>query len=180
MPSADFSASPLILTNDNPTVSFTSNAMNAATSVWNFGDGNFFQSNTSAFDYTYPFVEDQTYTVTLSIETAEGCTDQSQVQIQIKGGIIYYIPNTFTPDGDALNNIFLPVFTSGFDPMSYHLTISNRWGGAVFESYDYHVGWDGKIDIYDAPEGTYTYFIDFKTLNTDEIIRVTGHVLLMR
>jgi gliding motility-associated-like protein len=180
MPSADFSASPLILTNDNPTVSFTSNAMNAATSVWNFGDGNIFQSNTSAFDYTYPFVEDQTYTVTLSIETAEGCTDQSQVQIQIKGGIIYYIPNTFTPDGDALNNIFLPVFTSGFDPMSYHLTISNRWGGAVFESYDYHVGWDGKIDIYDAPEGTYTYFIDFKTLNTDEIIRVTGHVLLMR
>lgn len=180
MPSANFTASPLILTNDNPTVSFSSNALNALISVWNFGDGTSLQSNQSQIDYTYPFVEDQNYTVTLSVESAEGCTDQQQVQIQIKGGIIYYIPNTFTPDGDALNNIFMPIFTSGFDPQNYHLTVMNRWGNPVFESYDPGMGWDGKIDIYNAPEGVYTYFIDFKTLNSDEIIRVNGHVLLMR
>ena len=179
-PSANFEASPLILTNDNPTVSFTSFAQNAATNFWDFGDGSTSQSNEIAFDFTYPFVEDQTYTVTLNVESTEGCTDQSQVQIQIKGGIIYYIPNTFTPDGDALNNLFTPVFTSGFDPQSFHMTIFNRWGEPVFESYDPKGAWDGKIDIYEAPEGTYTYSIDFKTLNTDEIIRVTGHVLLMR
>lgn len=179
-PSANFLASPLILTNDNPTVSFTSAALNAATAVWDFGDGNTLESSQNQFDYTYPFVEDQTYTVTLSVQSAEGCTAQSQVQIQIKGGIIYYVPNTFTPDGDALNNIFTPVFTSGFDPQSYHLTIFNRWGEVIFESYDPKGGWDGKIDIYDAPDGTYTYAIDFKTVSTDEILRVTGHVLLMR
>jgi gliding motility-associated-like protein len=60
------------------------------------------------------------------------------------------------------------------------MTIFNRWGEPIFESYDPKGGWDGKIDIYEAPEGTYTYAIDFKTLNTDQIIRVTGHVLLMR
>ena len=60
------------------------------------------------------------------------------------------------------------------------MTIFNRWGEPVFESYDPNAGWDGKIDIYTAPEGTYTYIIDFKTLNTDEMIRVSGHVLLMR
>lgn len=179
-PSANFLASPLILTNDNPTVSFTSAALNAATAIWDFGDGTTLESSQNQFDYTYPFVEDQTYTVTLSVQSAEGCTAQSQVQIQIKGGIIYYIPNTFTPDGDALNNIFTPVFTSGFDPQSYHLTIFNRWGEVIFESYDPKGGWDGKIDIYDAPEGTYIYAIDFKTVNTDEILKVTGHVLLIR
>lgn len=179
-PSANFTASPLILTNDNPTVSFTSAALNAATAIWDFGDGTTIESSQNQFDYTYPFVEDQTYIVTLNVESAEGCTAQSQVQIQIKGGIIYYVPNTFTPDGDALNNIFTPVFTSGFDPQSYHLTIFNRWGEVIFESYDPKGGWDGKIDIYDAPEGTYTYAIDFKTVSTDEILRVTGHVLLMR
>jgi gliding motility-associated-like protein len=179
-PSANFEASPLILTNDNPTVSFTSYAQNAATSIWEFGDGTTSENGQNEFTYTYPFVEDQTYTVTLNVESAEGCTDQSQVQIQIKGGIIYYIPNTFTPDGDALNNLFTPVFTSGFDPDSFHMTIFNRWGEPVFESYDPKGGWDGKIDIYDAPEGTYTYSIDFNTLNTDQIMQVTGHVLLMR
>jgi len=179
-PSANFTASPLILTNDNPTVSFTSAALNAATAIWDFGDGTTLESNQNEFDYTYPFVEDQTYTVTLNVESPEGCTDQSQVQIQIKGGIIYYIPNTFTPDGDALNNLFTPVFTSGFDPQTFHMMVMNRWGEPVFESFDPKGGWDGKIDIYNAPEGTYTYTIDFKTMNSDEMKRVTGHVLLLR
>jgi gliding motility-associated-like protein len=179
-PSADFTASPTILTSDNPTVNFTSNAQNAAVSTWDFGDGTTAENGQNEFDYTYPFVEDQNYTVTLNVVSAEGCTAESQVQIQIKGGIIYYVPNTFTPDGDALNNLFTPVFTSGFDPQSFHMTIFNRWGEPVFESYDAKAGWDGKIDIYAAPEGTYTYVIDFKTLNTDQIMRVSGHVLLMR
>ena len=179
-PSANFTASPLILTNDNPTVSFTSAALNAATAIWDFGDGTTLESNQNEFDYTYPFVEDQTYTVTLNVESPEGCTDQSQVQIQIKGGIIYYIPNTFTPDGDALNNLFTPVFTSGFDPQTFHMMVINRWGEPVFESFDPKGGWDGKIDIYNAPEGTYTYIIDFKTMNSEEMKRVTGHVLLLR
>lgn len=179
-PSANFTASPLILTNDNPTVLFTSAALNAATAIWDFGDGTTLESNQNEFDYTYPFVEDQTYTVTLNVESPEGCTAQSQVQIQIKGGIIYYIPNTFTPDGDALNNLFTPVFTSGFDPQTFHMMVMNRWGEPVFESFDPKGGWDGKIDIYNAPEGTYTYIIDFKTMNSEEMKRVTGHVLLLR
>ena len=179
-PSADFTASPTILTSDNPTVNFTSNAQNAAISTWDFGDGTTTENSQNEFDYTYPFVEDQNYTVTLNVLSAEGCAAESQVQIQIKGGIIYYVPNTFTPDGDALNNLFTPVFTSGFDPQNFHMTIFNRWGEPVFESYDANAGWDGKIDIYAAPEGTYTYVIDFKTLNTDEMIRVSGHVSLLR
>jgi gliding motility-associated-like protein len=180
-PTADFTASPQMLTSDDPTVNFTSNAQNAALSSWDFGDGTTSANLQNEFDYTYPFVEDQNYTVTLNVVSAEGCTAESQVQIQIKGGIIYYVPNTFTPDGsDELNNLFTPVFTSGFDPQNFHMTIFNRWGEPVFESYDSQVGWDGKIDIYAAPEGTYTYVIDFKTLSTDEIIRISGHVLLMR
>ena len=179
-PSANFEASPLVLTNDNPTVSFTSYAQNAATSIWDFGDGTTTENSQNEFAYTYPFVEDQTYTVTLNVESTEGCTAQSQVQIQIKGGIIYYVPNTFTPDGDALNNLFTPVFTSGFAAQNFHMTIFNRWGEPIFESYDPNGGWDGKIDIYAAPEGTYTYVIDFKALNTDELIRISGHVLLLR
>ncbi len=179
-PSADFVANPMILTSDNPTVYFSSNAQNAASSIWDFGDGSTLVSSENEFDYTYPFVEDQNYTVTLTVESAEGCIDESSIQIQIKGGIIYYVPNTFTPDGDQLNNVFTPIFTSGFDPQNFHMTIFNRWGEAVFETYDSQKGWDGNIDVYNAPNGTYTYHIAFKTLSSDEILTVTGHVLLLR
>ena len=179
-PIAAFTADPLILTNDDPTVNFTNSSQNAALSFWDFGDGTTQEASQNDFSYTYPFVEDQNYTVILQIESPEGCTDQTQVQIQIKGGIIYYVPNTFTPDGDECNNVFKPIFTSGFDPKSYHLTIYNRWGGIAFESMDKESGWDGTMNYMPAPEGMYTFKIDFKSVNNDDIHSINGHVMLIR
>jgi len=179
-PIAAFTADPLVLTSDDPTVSFTNTSQNTALNFWDFGDGTTQESSENDFSYTYPFVEDQNYTVILSVESAEGCLDQTQVLIQIKGGIIYYVPNTFTPDGDECNNVFKPIFTSGFDPASYHLLIFNRWGGLVFESKDLAYGWDGTMNYMKAPEGIYTYKIEFKSLNNDDIHAVNGSVLLMR
>ena len=179
-PFANFTADPLILTNDDPTVSFTNTSQNAALNFWDFGDGTIQETGQTDFSYTYPFVEDQNYTVTLQIESMEGCTDQTQVQIQIKGGIIYYVPNTFTPDGDECNNVFKPIFTSGFDPESYHLTIFNRWGGIAFESFDKDKGWDGTMNYLPVHEGMYTFQITFKSISNDDIHTVNGHVLLIR
>ncbi|MFM8595780.1 MAG: T9SS type B sorting domain-containing protein, partial [Flavobacteriales bacterium] len=179
-PLAQFTADPIILTNDNPTVTISNTSQNAALSFWDFGDGTTQESAQNDFSYSYPFVEDQNYTVILSVESAEGCTDQTQVLIQIKGGIIYYVPNTFTPDGDACNNVFKPIFTSGFDPKSYHLFVFNRWGEIIFESFDKDMGWDGTVNFIPVSEGMYTYKIDFKSVNNDDIHTVNGHVLLMR
>jgi gliding motility-associated-like protein len=179
-PIASFTADPLVLTSDNPTVNFTNTSQFAAINHWDFGDGTLQESTENDFSYTYPFVEDQNYTVILSVESAEGCLDQTQVLVQIKGGIIYYVPNTFTPDGDECNNVFKPIFTSGFDPASYHLLIFNRWGGLVFESKDLAYGWDGTMNYMKAAEGIYTYKIEFKSMNNDDIFTVNGSVQLMR
>jgi gliding motility-associated-like protein len=179
-PTAAFSANPLVLTNDNPTVTFSNTSQNTAVSFWDFGDGTTQESAETDFTYTYPFVEDQNYNVILTVQSPEGCIDETQVLIQITGGIIYYVPNTFTPDGDACNNIFRPVFTSGYDPKSYHLFIYNRWGEVIFESLDPEIGWDGTMNYRKSPEGIYTYKIDFKSLNTDDMHTINGSVLLMR
>ena len=56
---------------------------------------------------------------------------------------LVYIPNTFTPDGDEKNNVWVPIFTSGFDPYDFHLTVYDRWGEIVFETKDIDFGWDG-------------------------------------
>jgi gliding motility-associated-like protein len=53
-----------------------------------------------------------------------------------------FIPNAFTPNG--INPVFLPI-VSHIKPETYHLTIINRWGQLVFESFDQNTGWDGTI-----------------------------------
>ncbi len=55
---------------------------------------------------------------------------------------IISVPNSFTPNGDLLNDIFIPVANCAV--VNYHLLIFNRWGVLVFETRDPLQGWDGK------------------------------------
>ena len=56
------------------------------------------------------------------------------------------IPNTFTPNYDGLNDIFIPVFTSyGFDQRSYLLEIFDRWGELIFKSDDKSINEYGLV-----------------------------------
>lgn len=51
-----------------------------------------------------------------------------------------YVPNTFTPNGDGLNDVFIPV---GKNIAAMQLLIFDRWGTLLFESNDPAMGWDG-------------------------------------
>jgi gliding motility-associated-like protein len=98
-------------------------------------------------------------------------------------GAVYYIPNTFTPDGDKYNQTFKPVFSTGISTEQYEMLIFNRWGEIMFESNNIYIGWDGSYGVegLDCPSGTYTYKIKL-TLNggLQEQVIVTGHVNLLR
>lgn len=63
-----------------------------------------------------------------------------------------YVPNTFTPNGDGLNDVFIPV---GKNIATMELLIFDRWGAVLFQSNDPTMGWDGtqqgqpvKNDVY--------------------------------
>ncbi len=94
--------------------------------------------------------------------------------------IIFYIPNTFTPDNDEFNQDFQPVFTSGFDPYDFNLKIYNRWGQVVFESNDATQGWDGTYGGELVQDGSYTWKIEFKSISNDERFIHTGHVNVLK
>lgn len=53
-----------------------------------------------------------------------------------------FIPNTFTPNGDGSNDLFIPV---GTNIASMHLQVFDRWGELLFESRDTQMGWDGTF-----------------------------------
>ena len=94
--------------------------------------------------------------------------------------LIFYVPNAFTPDGDEFNDTFFPVFTSGYDPYDYHLTILNRWGEVIFESYNAAKGWDGTYGGTLVQDGVYVWKIEFGDINNDEKYYHTGHVTVLK
>ena len=93
---------------------------------------------------------------------------------------LIYIPNTFTPDGDEYNNNFLPIFTNGFDPQDFHLTVYNRWGEIMFESYNSTVAWDGTYNNTLCQDGVYVWTIKYGDKETDKETLITGNVTLIK
>lgn len=112
-------------------------------------------------------------TDTILVEVLEDCTGED---------LVYWVPNTFTPDGDQHNQSFKPVFFSGYDPYEFVMYIFNRWGELVYETQNVKFGWDGSTGRSNkkAPDGVYTWKIIFKALNNDEKIMEMGHVTLIR
>jgi gliding motility-associated-like protein len=117
-----------------------------------------------------------------------GCVDTAISVITVYEELIFYVPNTFTPDQDEYNPTFKPVFTSGYDPQDYVLYIYDRWGELIFESRNAEVGWDGSYGTWDqssnqielCQDGTYTWKIEFKVTRWDERRVAIGHVNLIR
>ena len=182
-PLASFIPSNSILTEFNPVVNFNNTTTGASNYLWNFGDN----STTSTLEdpsHNYSGNEVGNYLITLIAYSPLGCADTAYATIQIQEELIFYVPNTFTPDDDNYNQTFQPVFTSGFDPYDYTLLIFNRWGEIVFESHDANVGWDGSYgsngEIEMVQDGTYTWKIEFKTNKNDERKMVVGHVNILK
>ncbi|HNV96548.1 MAG TPA: gliding motility-associated C-terminal domain-containing protein [Bacteroidales bacterium] len=75
-----------------------------------------------------------------------------------------FIPNTFSPNGDEINDIFKPS-TAFVDKEGYLFEVFDRWGNIIFKTNDPSLGWDGKSGGKFAPSGTYAYYLKYKTLD---------------
>jgi gliding motility-associated-like protein len=146
--------------------------------LWNFGDGSYSNQENPSHIYT----DAGNYTVNLLVTDELGCTDSTSYFIELDPGFAYYIPNSFTPDGDNWNQIFLPIFSAEIDPYNYQMLIYNRWGEIIFETLDPIIGWDGSfsLDGNSCQTGTYTYMITINVPVVNERKIIRGHVNLLR
>jgi gliding motility-associated-like protein len=118
-----------------------------------------------------------TYRVTVSNQG--GCTASDDITINsICNGDNYFIPNTFSPNGDGVNDVFLVVYNV------HSLRIFNRWGQLVFEKRNFMAndpaaGWDGKINGKPADMDVYVYIVDIICDNSN-IVPYKGNVALIR
>jgi len=132
-------------------------------------------------ELTYTYDSEGTYNIVVKKENGPCYVEQTlQVIVSECPDMIYYIPNSFTPDGDEHNNTFKWIFTSGFDPMGFNILIYNRWGELIFESNNHMSYWDGTYGDKICQSGTYTYKVRFKDAKTDKKYLLTGHVNLIK
>ncbi|HNW88912.1 MAG TPA: gliding motility-associated C-terminal domain-containing protein [Bacteroidales bacterium] len=89
---------------------------------------------------------------------------------------VVYIPNIFTPNNDAHNDVF---YVRGQQIESLHLMVYNRWGNKVFESYDIKQGWNGTQNSQKCGEGVFFYVADVGFTNGESTVK-KGTVTLVR
>lgn len=178
-PVASFGVSSNQLSTLETDVDFFNTSVGAVTYIWDFDDNTdlSYQEDPS---HTFPTSDGGSYNVQLTAYSPLGCVDSTWVTISVDVELLYFVPNAFTPDGDAYNQTFKPVFTAGYDPYDFNIKIFNRWGETVWESNDVEVGWDGTYGGERVEDGTYTWLIEFKTAYSDERKRISGHVTILR
>ncbi len=179
-PIAEFTFSPREIDILDTEVHFTNESINGVDFTWNFGDNSAYSTSSDPF-HTYPQLP-ATYTVLLEAVSANGlCKSYAEEQLIINDVIIYYMPNAFTPDGDTYNEIFAPVFRSGYDPYDFHFVIYNRWGEVVFESFNAGFGWNGTYgDQGLVEDGTYVWRLEFRESMTDKRHEAFGSITIIK
>jgi len=120
----------------------------------------YLSSNTALHPVATP-VEDITYT--LHVVSNIGCGTEATDDVFVRVYKKITIPNTFTPNGDGINDIW---YVEALDTYPESTTqVFNRYGMEVFKSKGYSKPWDGKYNGQPVPSGTYYYIIDLKNGN---------------
>jgi len=178
-PIASFVPSSNSFTELTQLLEFTNNSSGAESYSWDFGDG----ASSTEINPAYFFTDNLNgHVITLTAFSQFLCANVDSVQILFNNGLVYYIPNTFTPNGDEFNQTFKPIFSNSIDVYNYSFYIYNRWGHVIFETHDVEKGWDGLfgVDGIPVPQGTYTFKIIVKYTETDERKEFFGHVNVAR
>ena len=178
---AAFTVSPNTIGPENSSINFSNGSVGAEDFIWSYGDG------TSSVDFEgshqYDPNSQDGYVVSLVAISPSGCIDSTSMVIAYQEQLIYYVPNSFTPDADEHNQLFKPVFTSGFDPYNFEMTIFNRWGEMIWKTQDHQSGWDGsygKSDGLPVQAGMYTWVIKFKPKDNDKKVIISGSVNILK
>lgn len=76
------------------------------------------------------------------------------------------IPNIFTPNNDGINDNYS--FEISKKNSEIDFAIQNRWGETVYQSSDYQIHWDGKVNGVFCSEGTYFWILKYTDSKKDK------------
>ncbi|MBA3829629.1 MAG: PKD domain-containing protein [Taibaiella sp.] len=112
-----------------------------------------------------------------------GCTAQSDVTVTVKcDNSQLFIPNTFTPNGDGINDRFYPS-GKGIGTIK-RFSVYNRWGELLYQVDNMQInnpaqGWDGRFNGLQLKPDVFVYIVD-ATCESGEPLQVKGDVSIVR
>jgi len=161
---------------ESKTVTYFSTSTSDGTNTWTVNGLPYFSE-----ELTYTFSDEGTYNIVLKRENGPCYVEETfQVVISECPSVTYWVPNTFTPDGDEHNQLFGPIMTEGFDVDNFTFLIFNRWGEIIWESHDPNGKWDGSYGGNICQDGIYSWKIQFNVFGNDGRIDDNGHVVILR
>lgn len=181
-PNAAFTLQPIPATIYDTEITFNDfSTGDIASWLWEFGPGVLPGSSTVSDPVViYPEGIAANYPVTLYVTTDNGCVDSANATVSIVNDVLLYAPNIFTPDGDEFNETW-SVIISGIDIYDFHLTMFNRWGEIIWESYNPNGVWNGQYGAGGlVQDGTYIWVIEAKDTYTDKKYEFRGHVTVLK
>jgi gliding motility-associated-like protein len=112
------------------------------------------KSTTSSIDV------DTTGNYTVRVVATNGCDTNGSFYVKFVGDSGFTAPNTLTPNGDGINDLWRIVRIDKYQPCK--LAIYNRWGDQLYSVSDYKNDWDGKYKGKTLPEGSYYFVLEAK------------------
>ena len=176
---AEFDHIPVPANTDAPVITFYNQSEHAVAWIWDMaGLGTFMDENPQfRFSETYP----GTYEVCMTAIDNHGCMDTICHDVVIDDVLQTYAPNSFTPDGDGMNDTWWMVSNIP-DITAFEMRVFDRWGRPVFETIDPNETWDGthmnggevlKQDVY-------AFRCTFQIISTGGLREYLGHVSILK
>lgn len=131
-----------------------------------------------------PIANPQFNTVySVAVVDQNGCRNTAEVPVTVICNTLnFFIPNTFSPNKDGMNDVFYPR-GKGIERIA-SMRVFNRWGQIMFEKRNFgandpSMGWDGNFQGKPASSDTYVYVVELICENAT-IIPYKGNVTLIR
>lgn len=159
----------------NPEVTLTSNSSpDASIFEWFISDGQILNGNV----VNVQFADTGNFGIIHVVKNIHGCTDTTYHRFAVNPDLSYFIPNSFTPNDDGLNDTFFPK-AQYLNEINGTLYIYDRWGNLVFSSNNPDLPWTGEINGSLAQPGVYLWKFMY-TNDKAEKIEDYGQISLFR
>lgn len=127
---------------------------------------------------TFILYPQQSATYNLKARFAKDCYFEKRIHLIVNDcPETIYFPNSFSPNGDGLNDYFKPVL--GKYLLFYRLSIFNRYGQRIFTSSDPNAGWSGSFKSSPLDSGVFSWVCEYQFPDKQNK-KIKGQVYLLR
>lgn len=179
VPNAEFTAEELTVVLPNNTFFFENFSTFNDFNYWTFDSyGSSLDENP---EFTFPVEVPAEFEVELVAQSFQGCSDTVSYSVYLNNGFSLFAPSSFTPDGDGINEAW-KIEGVDIDESDYRMTVFNRDGKAIFQSFDPSQVWDGShlSGDYYVPNGVYSYQIITRAKTSGDKQELSGHITILR